>query len=154
MKLFLLALLLGLPLAVSARIGDTRDTAALRYGQPDEINFEGTLATYKKSGFTITCTFFEHRCESVIYFKEDTDNPGKAVPLTDVEMEYLRDINGDGKSWKEKGADFLTKAWETEDLVAYTRPIKSPAFRVMTKAQMLREAAKQAAKEKANLEGL
>lgn len=155
MKQFLFALLLGLPMAASAMIGETLEQCTARYGKPTRADSDGSKAAYKKAGLIIYCEFFEGKCAAVEYYKEEEDALGSSLPLSAVEIQTLRDGNAPAQSWKEQPVLALDlDIWETDTLMAISKKIINPMFKVVTKEQVNRDDATRASKERENMAGL
>jgi spore coat protein CotH len=136
-----------------ARIGETEQECAARYGEPIK-KFPDNSSAYQKSGLAIIITFFNGKADSIGYRKIATNALGKGEQLSENEVEILLNSNSGGVSWKQRAVISVNRNWETEDgefLATYST--FENLLKVGTKDFRAREKAKKEAKESQNLEG-
>ena len=136
-----------------ARIGETEQECAARYGEPIKKFPDNSLA-YQKSGLAIIISFFNGKADSVVYRKIATNALGKGEQLSENEIEILLNNNSDGVPWKKLLAISMNRNWETENgEVLATYITFENLLKVGTKDYEAREKAKKDAKESKHLEG-
>ena len=145
MKFLILSILAGLGCQASARIGESPEQLAARYGKAEvgKTTAEPYELIYQKSGIYITAVIWKNACHSISFqgtpplqdpftggfvlpgdekpVKPEASDPAKPVsagPLSDAQMLAILEANGGGSKWNEtkKGS------WSTADdmLHAYT----------------------------------
>ena len=136
-----------------ARIGETEQECAARYGQPVN-NFPNDRLLYQKSGLGILITFFNGKADAITYRKIATNALGKGEPLSEHEVEILLNSNSGGAPWKSVAVISMNRNWKTEngELQAAYNTIEN-LLMVGTKDYLAREKAKKDANEGKNLEG-
>jgi hypothetical protein len=145
-----------------ARIGETEQECAARYGEPIKKFPDNSLA-YQKSGLAIIISFFDGKAASVVYRKIATNALSKGEQLSENEIEILLKSNSGGVPWKKRVAISITKNWETDSMIKHwetengellaTYLTFDNLLMVGTKDHLAREKAEKAAKESKNLEG-
>jgi hypothetical protein len=114
-RTFLLALaasLLSQAIPVHARLGESPDRLAARYGAP--VKCENGVCgrdfqfTYKHGGFIIVVHFLDEKSQDESYSNENGE------PLAADEIQSLMEINGRGGKWSLKKDTESTKEWVSE----------------------------------------
>jgi hypothetical protein len=131
-----------------ARIGETEQECAARYGEPSERLPNNSLL-YRKSGLFILITFFNGKADSIAYRKI-----AKVSRFSENEIEILLKNNSGGVPWQEREGTSVNREWLTEngELLA-TYITHKHSLMVTTKDYLARWKAKKEAKEVQNLEG-
>ena len=125
-----------------ARIGETEQECAARYGEPTK-KLSNNRFLYQKSDLKIFIIFFNGKADAIAYSKI-----AKGQQLSENEIETLLETNSGGVPWQ-KGEGL---SWETETgalLANYTDDM----LIIATKDYFARQKAKDNAKESQNLEG-
>jgi hypothetical protein len=136
-----------------ARIGETEQECAARYGEPVKKLPDNSLL-YRKSGLGILITFFNGKADSIAYRKIATNALGKGEQISENEVEILLNSNSGGVPWKKLPLISMNRNWETENgEVLATYITFEGLLKVGTKDFLAREKAKKDAKESKNLEG-
>jgi hypothetical protein len=130
-----------------ARIGETEQECAARYGEPVQKRNDKLL--YQKSDLNVFITFFNGKADAIAYRKIAKDQQ-----LSENEVEILLNSNSGGVPWKKRAVISANREWETEngELLA-TYDNGDHLLMVGTKDYLAREKAKKDAKEGQNLEG-
>lgn len=92
LALSVLSVLLALPTPTSARIGETRDACARRYGPLLEES-SPQKSFYAKGEYLIIITWINGRAGTVGITRIDSK------PITTSEMDLILSANSDGKPW-------------------------------------------------------
>jgi len=151
MKTLLILIALALPAA--ARIGETPEECIARYGQPMADMPAGVMA-FTKAGFRIALLFHQGRAEGISVSKMETNILKNSLPMSEAEITAVLDANGAGKKWKESGAGFTGRSWESEDGSRFAGYDKTKNhLNLYTKAWADRTGAEQAEAERKNLDG-
>jgi hypothetical protein len=136
-----------------ARIGETEQECAARYGEP-VTKFPDNILLYQKSGLTIIITFFNGKADSIVYAKNATNALGKREQISETEVEILLNNNSGSVPWKKRGVISMDGEWETENGELLATYITSQnSLNIGTKDYLARTRANKAAKESKNLEG-
>ncbi|GEP46403.1 hypothetical protein [Brevifollis gellanilyticus] len=149
MKTLFLFLLLCAP--AFARIGETRAQCEARYGPPVEVRNEGEITVHQKDGFAVRCTYFEGKCEAIVFSKAPANPAEGNLPLSDAEHKTLMDANSGGKTWVKlrENAEHHFTVWRCEGMRAW-HDGKNHQMEIFTDAHGAREDAKLAAKRAAD----
>lgn len=133
------------------RIGETFQQCQQRYGAP--IKVDGSVAVFDMSGFRIIITFFQGKADCILYGKVEQDILGKAVEMSDNEVQKLLDINAGQSTWKKRLIISVDREWETEDgeVLAYYSTFEN-FLSVFSKGYAERHSAAERAKENKALE--
>jgi hypothetical protein len=145
-----------------ARIGETEQECAARYGEPIK-KFPDNSFHYQKADLGILITFFNGKADAITYRKIATNVLGKGEEISENEIEILLKSNSGGVPWKKRVAISITKNWETDSMTKHwetengellaTYLTFDNLLKVGTKDYLAREKAKKDAKESKNLEG-
>jgi hypothetical protein len=136
-----------------ARIGETEQECAARYGEPIKKLPDDSLL-YRKSGLGVLITFFNGKADSIAYRQIATNALGKGEPISENEVEILLNSNSNGVPWKKVAVISMNRNWETENGELQATYITfENLLKVGTKDFLAREKAKKDAKEGHNLEG-
>lgn len=118
----ILAILLLLPAIASARIGESPDQCAKRYGEVDEshVGKGWQTTTYGKEGITTTCWYRDGKCVCIAFLPMDASRvePGRgdaAARFTSEQTEKLLAANGGGSKWLASGGTKYQPVHRTED---------------------------------------
>ena len=116
-----IVLLTGLAFTVEARIGDTKDQAAARYGKPlkceQEDGVEG--CSYNSGRFFVKCWYLAGVVGALMVKTLDD------TPFSQDEIDVIRNANSGGSSWKEKPAELSQmREYERADGKAWITIIK------------------------------
>jgi hypothetical protein len=157
MKSRRLAAIAAVALATSAtlfaRIGETEQECAARYGEPIKKLSNDSLL-FKKSDLGIIITFFNGKADSITYRKIATNVLGKGEQISENEIEILLNSNSGGVPWKKRVAISTNRNWETENGELVATYITFENWLMLgTKDHLAREKAEKAAKEGQKLEG-
>ena len=82
----------------NARIGESTDTCAVRYGNPRkiELNYQNTgVAIYRKNDLVIKIHFTKGSADLISY------GPGEVARIDFETAQYLVEINGRDKEWSQ-----------------------------------------------------
>jgi hypothetical protein len=117
----ILLLLTGLAFTVEARIGDTKDQAAARYGKPlkceQEEGVEG--CSHNSGRFFVKCWYLDGVVGALMVRTVDD------TPFSQDEIDVIRNANSGGSSWKEKPAELSQRReYERADGKAWITIIK------------------------------
>jgi hypothetical protein len=136
-----------------ARIGETEQECAARYGEPIKT-FPDNSFLYQKADLGILITFFNGKADAITYRKIATNVLGKGEEISENEIEILLKSNSGGVPWKKRVVISMNKNWETEngELLATYITFENWLM-VGTKDHLAREKAEKAAKEGQKLEG-
>ena len=136
-----------------ARIGETEQECAARYGEPIKKLPDDRLL-YRKADLGILITFFNGKADAITYRKIATNVLGKGEQISENEVEILLNSNSGGVPWKKLAVISMNRNWETEngELLATYITFEN-LLKVGTKNYFAREKAKKNAKESHNLEG-
>ena len=143
------SLVVILPMALCARMGESMEQCEARYGkpvegvgeQPDE--YGSLMYMYKSKGVHVVPSFYEGTVEGIMYFRRT------AFLRSDIEI--LLEANGGGKKWIRQSA---LGSWKTEDgeLIASYDPLKN-MLAITSKAAMDRARKVEESKSKEALSG-
>jgi hypothetical protein len=99
------------------RIGETIEECIVRYGEIDsESEIEGRTAhIFKKSGYIIAISFYEKKADMMLLFKEEKDDLGFNVEISDNEIAILLKSNGGDTPWEPLEIVSLNKQWVNND---------------------------------------
>lgn len=95
-----------------ARIGDTRARVGDLYG--GGIAMPGGVM-YSKAGFDMVVSFRNDRAVAMTYVKSRPAGGGEPLPVSELDIEKFRQVNGAGKRWVQKQSSPEGTVWETED---------------------------------------
>lgn len=141
-------------LPAQARLGETIEECTARYGKPKPFGKDGGTMAFWKNGFIILASFYEAKCDSIIFFKQEKDALGLSGKISEVELNSLLEANGAGRKWVEIPHASVDKRWVTEDgLRGAGYDSIQHSLVVFTTASADRSAARQAAEEKEKLKG-
>jgi hypothetical protein len=128
-----------------ARIGETEQECAARYGEPTKTLPNNSLL-YEKSDLNIFIIFFNGKADAIAYGKI-----AKGQQLSESEIELLLKSNSGGAPWQERAVISMNRNWETEDgeLLANYNTV-AHLLMVATKDYFTR---KEATKDAKDLEG-
>ena len=124
-----------------ARIGETEQECAVRYGEPIKKLPNDSLL-YQKADLNILITFFNGKADAIAYRKI-----AKGEQLSENEVEILLNDNSGGVRWQEGEGTSVDREWVTEngELLA-TYDSGDHLLMVGTKDYLAREEAKKDAK--------
>jgi hypothetical protein len=124
-----------------ARIGETEQECAARYGEPIKKLPNDSLL-YQKADLNIFITFFNGKADAIAYRKIAKDQQ-----LSENEVEILLNDNSGGVPWKKREGTSVDREWVTEngELLA-TYDSGDHLLMVGTKDYLAREEAKKDAK--------
>lgn len=93
-------LLLSFALAAPcfARIGETEKQCIARYGKPVKRLEKGII--FSKDQMKIYVTFADGKADCIWLQKTDKDQPGRALPISQEEIDGFLKANGEGYTWK------------------------------------------------------
>jgi hypothetical protein len=131
-----------------ARIGETEQECAARYGEPTKTLPNNSLL-YEKSDLNIFIIFFNGKADAIAYGKI-----AKGQQLSENEIELLLKSNSGGVPWQERAVISMNRNWVTEngELLANYNTV-AHLLMVATKDYFTRTKATKDAKEDQNLEG-
>jgi hypothetical protein len=131
-----------------ARIGETEQECAARYGEPTKTLPNNSLL-YEKSDLNIFIIFFNGKADAIAYGKI-----AKGQQLSENEIELLLKSNSGGVPWQERAVISMNRNWETEngELLANYNTV-GHLLMIATKDYFARQKDKTDAKEGQNLEG-
>jgi hypothetical protein len=131
-----------------ARIGETEQECAARYGEPTKT-LPNNSFLYQKSDLNIFIIFFNGKADAIAYSKI-----AKGQQLSENEIEILLKSNSGGVPWKKRLVISMNRDWETEngELLANYDTV-AHLLMIATKDHLAREKAEKAAKEGQKLEG-
>lgn len=138
-------------LTAHARIGETPQECANRYGPPVK-QLEGDQVVYKKSGLGVVVTFFNGKAAAIAYRKISEDALGQPQAMSDNEIELLLKSNSGDSPWTKLEAPSMDRQWENGQLYATYITFKNILI-VATKDHLERVAAQKARNESKNLDG-
>lgn len=148
---FVTLVLAILSVTAYARVGETTEQCRARYGEPISSSEKGTL--YKKSGLLIVATFYEGKCDLIGYRKVEENSLGKAIKLTENEINLLLKSNSQSE-WKKQNNLSMSSQWQTEDGTLFANyDIFENTLGVMSAEYLARQKAEREAKEKDSLKG-
>jgi hypothetical protein len=153
MKALLLLWLLAVP--AIARVNETLEQCANRYGAPFKVLKPDVEVIYQKAGLNIFITFWNGKASMIFFSKMERgalDNPDD---LSDAEIQTLLDANSGGSTWKKSEALlFMKSQWTTADgkLNAQYESPQNYLF-VVTAAYNAHREKERAKEEKKALEG-
>lgn len=114
----LLLLAVALPSIAAARIGETVEQCAKRYGEPAEVT-KGKLTamhTYDCGPVIVTCSFFRGTCTAITYTPILKDRiEGKLGAFTAKQAQDLMRANGGSTKWERAGGADYSPIYRTED---------------------------------------
>ncbi|GEP46404.1 hypothetical protein [Brevifollis gellanilyticus] len=118
MKTLLLFLLFCSP--AMARIGETRAQCEARYGPAVSVRSEGETTVHARAGFKVECSYFEGKCDCILFSKMPASPGLEDLPLTEAEQKTLMEANSGGKSWTQKAEkpEIRMKLWQCDGLLA------------------------------------
>ena len=136
-----------------ARIGETPQECAARYGQPIKTLQEDMLL-YQKGGLGVIVTFYKGKADAIAYRKIAENALGKGDKISDNEIEFLLKSNSGDTPWKKRSVISVNREWESENsnLLA-TYIMFENLLMVATQDYLAREKAKKNAQEGKNLDG-
>jgi hypothetical protein len=142
-------------LSAYARIGETLEQCARRYGP--SVGYNETTKTHRfvKGGFELQIGFLEGKAAIMYVMKEARDVINRRVPLSDHEKELLVQANGAGASWQNpKELVSVAERWlsDSGDRFAEYDQIHNVLW-IVTKPWADKEKAATQAQEIKNLEG-
>jgi hypothetical protein len=131
-----------------ARIGETEQECAARYGEPTKTLPNNSLL-YEKSDLNIYIIFFNGKADAIAYGKI-----AKGEQLSENEIEVLLKSNSGDVPWQERAVISMNRNWETEngELLANYNTV-AHLLMIATKDYFTRKQATKDAKEDQNLEG-
>ena len=136
-----------------ARIGETEEECAARYGEPIK-KFPDNRFLFQKSDLGIIITFFNGKADAIVYRKIATNVLGKGEKISENEVEILLKSNSGGVPWKKRAVISMNRNWETENGEVFATYLTfENLLMVGTKDHLAREKAEKAAKEGQKLEG-
>lgn len=145
--------LLALPLVASARIGETLAQCDARYGGPGKLLKDGHHL-YTKPPMQVICRFNSGICESIVLCHTDLNGLNRPTEMSKVEIDALLEVNSAGRTWEKRQMFSMNDEWKTGDDFLYATYTSMDHYLViMTKAEMDKNAASQAAQEKEKLKG-
>lgn len=101
MRTLLIAAFCLSPGAGEARLGETPEQCATRYGEPS--GEKGRKVVYRKNGFAIAAWFHAGKCDCIVFRKEIDPGLDLGEEISEPEIEALLEANrGDGKWTKAK----------------------------------------------------
>jgi hypothetical protein len=136
-----------------ARIGETPQECAARYGQPIKTLQEDMLL-YQKAGLGVIVTFYKGKADAIAYRKIAENALGKGEQISDNEIEFLLKSNSGDTPWKKRSAISMNREWESENSNLLATYITFENLLVVaTQDYLAREKAKKNAKEGKTLDG-
>jgi hypothetical protein len=147
----LLAAIAAITLTTStlfARIGETEEECAARYGEPTKT-LPNNSFLYQKSDLNIFIIFFNGKADAIAYSKI-----AKGQQLSENEIELLLTSNSGVVPWQKRAVISLNRDWATEngELLANYDAV-GHMLMIATKDYFARQKAAKDAKEGQNLEG-
>lgn len=96
-----------------ARLGETKEQAAERYGYGRPASHDEQVLHYQFKGFLITAQYRTGQIGILTYVKMAGDKP---VKLSKAELTKLLSVNSGGSEWSQRpGGGVSGTLWETED---------------------------------------
>ena len=149
-----LVFIVGVTASAQARLGETRDQLAVRYGPPlsevDQKAEAGQLPLvfliFQKNGFEIDATLSDGISVSELFKKLNRD------ALTIGETQILLTDNSQGHEWEAPQADDGGKLWMRDDGVA-ARLARDGSLVIKSKELMSAEAAAKKLEDHPSLDG-
>jgi hypothetical protein len=136
-----------------ARIGETPQECAARYGQPIKTLQEDMLL-YEKAGLGVIVTFYKGKADAIAYRKIAENALGKGEKISDNEIEFLLKSNSGDTPWKKRSVISRNREWESENSNLLATYITFENLLVVaTQDYLAREKAKKNAKEGKTLDG-
>ena len=131
-----------------ARIGETEQECAARYGEPTK-KLPNNSFLYQKSDLNIFIIFSNGKADAIAYSKI-----AKGQQLSENEIELLLTSNSGGIPWQKRAVISMNREWETEhgELLANYDTVEH-LLMIATKDYFARQKAAKDAKEGQNLEG-
>ncbi|MFZ4394181.1 MAG: hypothetical protein ACOYOU_00985 [Kiritimatiellia bacterium] len=152
LRLFV-AIAVLLPAYSFARIGETPEQCKTRYGSPLSTNEIGGLL-FRKGPLLFQVTFFEGKCDSIIFNKEEKNVLGKPAEMSDNEIVIILKANGGDRKWKALPVSPTMKVWKTEDgTITAVYTFFENGLAIITEEYVKRQMASESAKDKKGLEG-
>ncbi len=156
MKTLFLFLLLCAP--AFARIGETREQCEARYGLAVKVEDDGVTTVHVRAGFKVECSYFEGKCDCILFSKMPASPGLEDLPLTEADQKTLMDANSGGKTWSKTREipELRMQVWACAGLQAvhdagsHNLRIHTDAYGARFDARM---AAEEAAKVKADSKG-
>jgi hypothetical protein len=146
-------LVMGSAVRVEARLGETEQECAARYGNPTK-QLSANQLLYTKSGLLIIASFHNGKVDMISYRKVAENALGKGEQISDTEIEILMKSNTGDAIWKKRPVISMDREWQTEDGNFFASYSTFENFLlVTTKEYLAREKAAKDAKEGQNLEG-
>lgn len=141
------------PACSFARIGETPEQCENRYGKPLSTN-EGGGLFFRKGPLLFQVNFFEGKCDSIIFNKEEKNVLGKPTELSDSEIAIILKANGGDRKWNELPVSPTMRVWKTEDgAITAVYTFFENGLALITKDYVQRYTSAESAKEKKGLEG-
>ena len=113
MKYLVLVLALLIPQMAAARIGETKEQCAKRYGQP--IVAHGDKLFYEAGGYNIIASFFDSRCVQVAYGKAKEDGVDPRMDKAVIEGLLAKT----GEKFTKAGENTTREVWLSNSLLAF-----------------------------------
>jgi hypothetical protein len=131
-----------------ARIGETEQECAARYGEPTK-KLSNSSFLYQKSDLKIFIIFFNGKADAIAYSKI-----AKGQQLSENEIETSLETNSGGVPWQKRAVISMNRTWGTEngELLANYDTV-AHLLMIATKDYFARQEAKDNAKEGPKLEG-
>ncbi len=92
-----------------ARIGETEEECAARYGEPTK-KLPNNSFLYQKSDLNIFIIFFNGKADAIAYSKI-----AKGQQLSENEIETLLESNSGGVPWQKRAVISMNRTWGTEN---------------------------------------
>lgn len=153
---FLLLFLLCTSSAL-ARIGESPEQCAARYGEPIRPGFEPMSTVHQKAGIEVVCHYHEGKCDSIDFSRLGEGSNGQWPGFSMAEAKALMEASSGGKPWSlaldDQKLGFAM--WRTEGLDASHVYKGVCRLTITTTDYMKRRDAEKEAKEDAKVkEGL
>ena len=107
--------LLFVPVLASARIGETPEECAKRYGAGEKVDAVRTV--YRQAGLNVMVTFWEGKAAMIFYSKIGKSPLGQPEAMSAAEQEAVLQSNSGGSKWMIKSEEIalMKMEWATED---------------------------------------
>lgn len=134
-----------MPTTSLARIGETQQECATRYGKGTPGK-GGTF--YHKGGMRIMAIFWNDKAGCLIFGKIERNALNKPKEMSAAEQEALLEANGGGSEWvKSKGIEISRKSWTTADGKAVAQYDEFEGTLIISSAEYLKHKNEERAKE-------
>lgn len=117
-EIIIVGVLISIATTAAARLDETKEECAARYGKPVK-SLGGETWMFSKGGINIGIHFHDGKADQIVYRKLETDAVNRPLELTENEIEILVQSNAKGAAWVAASGGSTSKVWQTDDSENY-----------------------------------